>query len=171
MLYTLLAVSSLDGMIARHSFHFTDWASEEDKYHFKSYLDNAELLLVGNNTFKTAKEQLSMRNCIVLTKSIEKIEKISDRLCYINPKSFNVHNYLVDSGYKNVIVLGGAQTYAWAIENRLPSEILLSLEPIIFGKGISFFNPENELARRCKLLSVKQLNEQGTLLLHYKVME
>lgn len=171
MIYTLLAVCSLDGKIARHAFHFTDWASEEDQKHFKKFLNNSQVLLVGNNTFKTANEQLSRRNCVVLSKSINKIEKVNEKLCYINPKNADVHDFLKQMNYTNITVLGGGQTYAWSLEQKVSTEILLTLEPLVFGNGIPLFSTEHAWMKSCKLLSVKQLNEQGTLLLHYKVLE
>jgi len=156
-LYTLIAVCSLDGMIAYHSRHFTDWASLEDQQHFQSYLANSEIIIAGNNTFKTTKDQLSKRNCIVFTSQVQAPKKINDHCIYM------------DSGYSKITVLGGSLTYTWVLEKKLPGEILLTLEPLIFGKGVSFFSSNEHLLARCTLLSSEVLNKRGTLLLHYKI--
>lgn len=168
-MYTLIAVCSLDGMIAYHSRHFTDWASVEDQMHFKEYLANSEIIIAGNNTYKTTKDQLSQRNCIVFTSQVQAPKKINAHCIYMNPNYTNVDQYLREEGYSKITVLGGSLTYTWVLNKKLPGEILMTLEPLIFGKGVSFFTSEDHLFARCTLLSSKVLNKRGTLLLHYKI--
>ena len=53
-------------------------------------------------------------------------------------------------------------------ERRLLDEIFITIEPLIFGRGKDMFVGGNKTTELC-LLSVKQLNIRGTLLLHYQV--
>src|SRR3989338_2902841 len=65
-----IAATTLDGKIALERDHFSDWTSPEDKAFMRKLLDEADVIVVGNNTYKTAEKPLSRRNCIVLTSSI-----------------------------------------------------------------------------------------------------
>ena len=84
MKYILLAASTLDGKIAKHDKHFTDWTSPEDKQHLHKIMDTCDIIIVGNNTYKTAIKPLSKRNCLVLSKSIKKLKQTNNNLVYIN---------------------------------------------------------------------------------------
>lgn len=157
---------SIDGKIALSNRHFTGWTSPEDKKNLHMFLNKSNVIVVGNNTYKIAKKPLLKRNCIVLTRSISGIERHNDNLLFCNPDKINIKTIL--KNYKTVAVLGGAQTYTYFLDNNLLDEIYLTIEPLIFGKGLNIFKNATNENFKFKLLSVKKLNQKGTLLLHYK---
>ena len=69
--------------------------------------------------------------------------------------------------YETVAVLGGTKTYTWFLENDLLDELYITIEPIVFGRGLPLFESSEDINVQLKLESTKQLNEKGTLLLHY----
>lgn len=79
-----IAAVTIDGKIARHAGHFTDWTSPEDKTFLRSLLDKSDVVIVGNNTYKTAEGPLSKRNCIVFTRAVRDTERRSDNMFYYN---------------------------------------------------------------------------------------
>lgn len=157
---------SIDGKIAIHSKHFSDWTSLEDKDFLHSRLDKCDVIVVGNNTYKTAKKPLSKRNCIVLTSSVNTISKKSNNLVYCNPKNTKLLDLI--SAYKLVAVLGGTQTYTYCLENNLLNELFVTIEPLVFGRGLNIFHSEKIKTIPFQLISIKKLNDLGSLLLHYK---
>ena len=182
MKYIMVAATTLDGKIARNSNHPSDWTSPEDKDFMHAELDKCDVIIVGNKTYELVKKPLSKRNCIVFTRSIDRTKQQDDKLIYINPKSKSIQKFIEEKGYKRVCILGDAQVYGYFLEHSLIDEIWLTIEPIIFGSGISLFGPStssgstlisnNEVdkkieTREYKLVTVKQLNQQGTVLLHY----
>ena len=161
-----IAATTIDGKIALDQGHFSDWTSPEDKDFLHEMLDKSDVIVVGNNTYKTAIEPLSKRNCIVLTSSVAMTERKSDKLLLWNPATVQHSNVLQNVGM--IAVLGGTQTYTYFLENDLLDEIYLTIEPIIFGRGLNLFETKESFETRFKLESTKQLNDKGSLLLHYK---
>ncbi len=160
-----IAAVTIDGKIALDSGHFSDWTSPEDKDFLHEMLDKSDVVIVGNNTYKTAIEQLSKRNCIVFTASVRTSEHKSDTLTYCNPESSDCIPLM--EKYEKVAILGGTQTYTWFLENDLLDEIYLTIEPVIFGRGLNLFESTKDVLTKFHLESTKKLNEKGSLLLHY----
>jgi dihydrofolate reductase len=187
--YIAIAAVTLDGKIAKTKSHMSTWTSKEDKLFMRALLNKCDAIIVGNNTYKTAIKPLSKRNCIVLSRSANKLISKSSgltrgvysppfkggarggykpRLEYCNPKKSDLKKLIRDRGYKRIAILGGAQTYAYCLKNNLLDELYLTIEPIVFGKGINLFESRKFLEQKFKLDSIKKLNRQGSLLLHYK---
>jgi len=163
---TAIAAVTIDGKIALKAGHFSDWTSPEDKDFLHDFLDKSDVIVVGNNTYKTAESPLSKRNCIVFTRSVQTIERQRDNLLLCNPEGVLLSDILKD--YKAVALLGGTQTYTYFLENDLIDELYLTIEPIIFGRGLSLFESAGGKTVNFELASIKELNKKGSILLHYK---
>jgi dihydrofolate reductase len=165
--YYAVAAVSIDGFIARYPGHKSKWTSKEDYRHLQAMENKADVLLLGKTTYETAKKSLSRRNCIVLTSKVNGMKKVNERLVYINPKKASLESFVEETRYKNVCVLGGRGAYNYCLRKNLIDEIWLTIEPLLFGSGIGMFSAEIA-TRKMRLVSVKKLNKNGTLLLHYK---
>lgn len=161
-----IAAVTIDGKIALDQSHFSDWTSKEDKDFLHEMLDKCDVVVVGNNTYKTALEPLSKRNCIVMTSTVATTERKNDKLLFWNPSGAPHSNVLQNVG--TLTVLGGTKTYTWFLENDLLDEIYLTIEPIVFGHGLNLFESSKDIVARFRLQSTKQLNEKGSVLLHYE---
>ncbi len=162
-----VAVMTLDGKIALHSHHFTDWSSPEDKQFLREFLRSADIVVVGHNTHETAAKELARYNRIVLTTSVATTERKDDKLLLCNPETTDIELLLAQ--YKTIAVAGGAWTYTYFLERGLLDEIYLTIEPLVFGRGLDLFaSTTKDISARFRLESVKQLNEKGSVLLHYK---
>ena len=167
-LYTAIAAITLDGKIAKNKNHPSDWTSKEDKVFMRKLLDKSDVIIVGNNTYKTAIRPLSKRNCIVFSRSANMPISKSARLLYCDPEKSDIKKIIREHKYKAVAVLGGAQTYTYCLENNMLDELYLTIEPIIFGRGIDLFAASSSIDKKFKLVSIKKLNMQGSLILKYK---
>ena len=166
--YRAYAAVTLDGKIAKHTRHFSDWTSKEDKNLFQKNLAKADLVIAGMNTYKTAKKPLSKRNCIVLTRSVKKTKQEKPNILFCNPKGRHPKEIIKENGYKNIAIIGGSEIYSFVLKERMMDELCLTIEPVIFGEGIPLFS--EEVRRRAfELKSVKKLNARGTLYLVYRV--
>jgi dihydrofolate reductase len=165
--FIAIAAVTIDGKIALHSKHFTNWTSKEDKVFLHEILDTCDLVLVGRNTYEIARKPLSKRNCIVLTTKIDKIKQVNERLLFCNPKRVDLEKLVRERAYKKIAVLGGSQAYTYCLEKKLLDEIFLTIEPLVFGLGLNLFQTNRFRLKKFKLRSVKRLNPQGSLLLHY----
>jgi dihydrofolate reductase len=164
-MYIGIAAITLDGKIGRNAKHFSSWTSKEDKKFMRALLNTSDVIIVGNSTYKTAIKPLSKRNCIVLTRTVKSVHKKRDNLVYLNPRGTNLKQYVAESAYKTVAVLGGAQTYSYCLKMRLLDELYLTIEPVIFGAGVPLFS-EIISSLKVTVVSVKKLNRAGTVLIH-----
>ncbi len=176
--YFALAACSIDGKIALHESHFTDWTSKEDTVHLRALLSSCDAIVVGNNTYKTAYEALSKRNCIVLSRQYqEALHQEHENLVYCNPSYMDLKEYLEKSAWKSICILGGTQTYSLALSRDILTELYITIEPLIFGRGLDLFElpavrqeqADASSRRHCTLIRCTQLNSQGSLLLHYRI--
>jgi dihydrofolate reductase len=72
---------------------------------------------------------------------------------------------------KKIAILGGAQTYAWCLEQGIFDELYLTVEPIVFGRGINLFGDKTPLDKKFRLKKIQTFNKQGTILFHYKTQK
>ncbi len=165
--FLLFAVCTIDGKIARHSRHMTDWSSKEDKNFLHKMLDKSDVVIIGKNTYLLAKKPLSKRNCIVLTSSVKNPTQINKKLVYLNPAHSSIVRYCKKYSCKKVAVLGGRQTFNYFLKKGLVDEIFLTIEPLVFGSGFSLFTSGSKDVF-FDLILVKKLNAVGTVLLRYR---
>ena len=76
-------------------------------------------------------------------------------------------NILKNKGYKEVVVIGGNQTWTSFMKEGLVDEIFLDIEPIALGNGKALFQGA-DFNIQLELLATKPLSPQ-TLHLHYKI--
>src|ERR1700690_3920920 len=106
--YIAIAAVTIDGKIAKGPNHMSNWTSKEDKVFMRALLAKCDVVIVGNNTYKTAIKPLSKRNCIVFTKSVTKPQSKDSNLLYVNPKKTNIKELIKQKKYSKVALLGGA---------------------------------------------------------------
>lgn len=161
-----VAAVTMDGFIARYSGHFSDWTTKEDKDHLHKMEAKADALFLGRKTFEIAKQKISKFNCIVLSSKAKGVERKGNAI-FFNPKKNSLQKILKENGFEKICVLGGRGAYNYCLKNNLLDEIFLTIEPVLFGNGITMFD-KSVKTRDFSLVSVKKLNKNGTILLHYK---
>ena len=170
----LVTVMSLDGKTTKNDnpdiYH---WSSPEDQKHFFGLREKSKLLIMGRRTYDHAKhliEHKKGRLRIVLTSNPEKYQTLPDLLEFTSDSPKKLLDKLTKRGFKEAVLLGGATTSTAFAKEKCIDEVWLTVEPYLFGKGHAIF--ENEFVDlSLKILSLKKLNQQGTLLLKYKVIK
>lgn len=129
---------------------------------------------MGRKTYDHAKNSMHHtkgRLRVVLTTQPEKFASftIPNVLEFTNQKPQELLKDLEKKGYKKALLLGGTMINTLFAREQLISEVWITLEPYIFGKGKELLNtiPFNI---PLQLVSIKKLNQQGTLLLKYKIL-
>ena len=175
MIITLAAVVSVDGKITRGSRSGTsEWASVADKKYFARLIQESDAIVIGSQTYKAAKKniKLSPRKLrVVLTRNPRKYRKdeIPRQLEFSNNSPRAIIRRLSRQKYKKVLVAGGGEINALFLKANLIQHICLTVEPKIFGKGKNIVYPV-KIDKDLKLVSVRRLNRQGTLLLQYDLI-
>jgi|SRR3989338_5116568 len=181
--FTLLAAVSLDGRITRGGTEGSAWTSPEDKKWFRRELARYDAVLMGRRTFDAAclrrgrrgrqvRRPLVPRNRIVFTQT--------QLFCCSQEHQHNrcttaffggagkLRKLLASQNWTRIAIVGGTSIYDWFLKRGLVDELYLTFEPVIFGKGKLFSARFSKSPRVFRLASMKKLNREGTLLLHYK---
>ena len=153
----LIAALSADGFIAKDSGHLADWTSKEDKKFFMEITKKVGVIIMGQNTYETIGKPLPDRLNIVYSydKKYEGVEVTQK-----NPKE--LLEDLEKRGYREVVIGGGSQIYTMFMEKGLVDTLYLSVEPVIFGKGLTLFDKELDI--KLELEKELKLGEKTILL-------
>lgn len=158
----IIAAQTLDGFIAREKNQVsTDWSSAEDKKRFRDITKKAGVVVFGSTTFETFGKPLKDRLNIVYSRSkkFEGVEMTDDE-----PET--LISKLAERGFSEVAICGGSGIYTKFLKAGVVDTIYLTIEPIVFGTGISLFNESLDVP--LELVSLEK-TENGTMFLEYKV--
>ncbi len=164
--YLAFVATSIDGRISVAKTHPPDWTSKEDWLFFQKALSRVDAVVVGRNTYTSVAERLSKRNTFVLSSRPKKICR-RGTVTFVNPVTVPLAPLF--ARYKTVAVLGGGMVYRFMLENGLLDELFVTIEPLVFGRGKEMFVGGTQTTR-LRLHGIRQLNKNGTILLHYHVL-
>lgn len=174
MKITLIAVSSLDGKITKwdDSQDVSSWASPEDQEFFVSMIQKHKVLVMGRKSYDAVKHRLKLdenRLRIVMTSTPEKYkcDVVPGKLEFTSESPVELVHRLESEDNRELLLLGGSGIYTAFLKAGLVSDLYLTLEPKIFGKGKLLVGEERLDFNNLNLESVEKLNRQGSLLLHY----
>jgi len=158
----IIAAQTVDGYIAQHDDHPAFWTSNEDKKRFAELTKLADVVVMGSKTFKSLPRPLKETVNIVYSRSkhFEDAETTQD-----SPN--DLLKKLVERGVKTVAVCGGSEIFTMFLEARVVDTIYLTIEPKLFGKGITLFN--KPFIHDLKLIN-QTVTEGGSILLEYRVL-
>nr|AIA13128.1 RibD C-terminal domain protein [uncultured bacterium] len=162
----LIAATTADGKIGLAKDHHADWTSKEDKQLFVKLTKESGVMIMGMNTFKTIGRGLPGRKTIVYSYDSKVIEGVEGDVEVTSDEPEKLLQELSDQGHKSVAICGGAQIYSLFLSKGLVDELYLTVEPVLFGDGISL--AEGVSLTNLQLIETRQLNE-NTVLLHYSV--
>jgi dihydrofolate reductase len=160
----IIAALTADGFIGRDAGHLADWTSPEDKKLFVSLTKQAGTMVMGARTFATIGKALPGRKTIVYTSkpeafSVEGVEATNEAPEVLLRR-------LAGEGIEQVAICGGASIYGLFMRAGLVDELYLTIEPVLFGAGITLFDAPTQT--KLHLLESRPLND-NTVLLHYAV--
>ena len=172
----MVMVSSVNGKITRgEDPDIYSWTSKEDADFFFSLLNQHNLIVMGSKTYKAAREKMNHepgKLRIVLTKNPEKYSKeaIPNILEFTSKSVREILENLTSRGFKQLLLTGGSEINGLFLTENVVDELWITIEPQLFGEGRPLFEaPGVDLT--LKLQSSTQLNDQGTILLKYKVLD
>ena len=162
---TLIMAVTADGKIAKDKSQLADWTSKEDKKLFVEVSKEFGVIMMGENTFKTFPKPLPGRLNVVFSQ--DGGENIEGLLKWVQGEPETILSELEQLGYTKALLGGGAFLNTLFLKKKLIKEIILTIEPKIFGNGLSLFTEmcETDLV----LLDCQKLND-NTLMLKYKVI-
>jgi dihydrofolate reductase len=157
---------TVDGKIAKNSDHFPDWTSREDKQLFAKTSKEAGVVIMGEKTFFTFPSPLKDRLNVVFT--LEEKPRLIEGVKWVKGEPEEVLKELEEMGYTLAILGGGAFINGMFLEKKLVDEIIVTVEPKIFGEGLGLFRGDFDL--NLKLKSVEKINDDSVVL-KYEVLK
>ena len=157
----IIAAVTADGFIGKDERHPAFWTSKADKHRFVELTKRAGVVVMGANTFATLPRPLKERVNIVYSRT-----KTFDGALTTQDDPLTLLTKLESQGMKEVAICGGSQIYTMFMKAKVVDTIYLTIEPLLFGKGVKLFN--DDLLTHLTLVSSAQ-SENGSLLLEYSV--
>ena len=160
---------TVNGYVAKENDE-TPW-SDEEWLSFSKFVKEIGNIVIGRNTYE-------------IMKSNEEFEKIGNPFTVVVSKRNIAHNsknfcfcqsprealeILEEKGFDKVLVTGGGMLNSSFMKENLVDEIILDVEPLIFGRGIKLFS-DNDFEAKLELIETKNLSK-NTIQLHYRVLK
>lgn len=166
----LLAATSVDGFIARsENDRSFDWTSPEDKQFYIEKIKEAEVIVMGMKTFQTFARYPKGSRWVLYTRTPGTFTNPKPEVMQAEATDEDPHALfarLEKEGVKSIAICGGASVYSMFVKAGLVDTLYLTIEPVLFGKGVPLFSGEFE--SNLQLKESKKLSEQ-TILLEYQV--
>jgi len=161
MKIVLMIAQTVDGIIGRDSNHLVDWSSKADKQSFVSETKKHGVVIMGRTTYDTIGRPLPDRLNLILTSTPEKYRQaeIPDLLEYRSGSPPEIVQYLESQGKDSAVLAGGARTNAQFLSAGLVDELLISIEPLLFGQGLTFAQGQDQDIA-LELIESKQLDKK-----------
>lgn len=164
-----IAAITADGMIGRSAGHLTNWTSKADKQMFAAASRKAGVVVLGRATFATFARPLKDRLHIVLTSQPTAFVSTPGVVEYTDAAPAEILRDLEARQFSEAIIGGGASIYRLFLESGLVDELWLTVEPVLFGAGISLLGG-GSVAIRMRLLETVQLSSE-TVQLKYALKD
>lgn len=146
-----------------------DWVSEESWKIYLKTVKKTKCAIIGRRTYEIMPPEEFVKSCLYVIYTHRKAPKKpkTDNIIFTGKSPKKLLKEFKNKKIKEIRVFGGSQICALFMRERLIDEIYLAVEPVVLGKGIPLFAP-NDFKFDLELLSVKKLSPQ-TIQLHYKV--
>ncbi len=169
----IIAAITLDGYIGRTaSDRSFDWTTAEDKAEYISKIKESKHLVMGNTTLRIVKRFPVDTTVYAYTRQPEQFsaEGLSHAATY--QPTFEKPSELVErltaSGVQQLAICGGASIYQQFLVAGVVNKLYLTIEPVLFGRGIKLFGESME--NRLQLVESRVLNSHGSVWLEYDVL-
>ena len=170
---TLYMAISANGIIATETGG-EEFLSHENWEKFCELAKEFGNFVVGRKTYEAVKKWEDGYNFDDLV-DIEKVIISEDKNFKLD-KGYTLANSpqdalakLSEKGFEKVLITGGANVNSAFVKANLLDEIILNVEPVVVGKGIPVFAPEN-FELKLKLISSEK-SASGILTLGYYVLK
>ncbi|HRY63050.1 MAG TPA: dihydrofolate reductase family protein [Patescibacteria group bacterium] len=165
----LMMAITADGKIAKHATQLADWTSKADKKIFVEETKSAGVIIMGKTTYETIGRPLPGRLNVVLDQTPDTSKNIPGSLEYTNLPPKSILADLAKRGFKTAILGGGATINGLFLKANLIGEIWLTIEPKIFGEGLSLFK-DADVNLELELIEVRNL-DKNVIQVRYKVVK
>ena len=160
--------ASANGMISNNR-NAPDWLSPEYGQGFMAISQRTQAVIMGKTTYNILSPDylpLKEGSLVVLTHDT-KAAPSQPNVLFTSESPEKIIAQLATKGHTEAVIIGGTQTVSAFVKAGLVNEIILVVEPVLFGKGLPLVN-DVEFEYKLSLLDVKKLSD-NTIQLRYEV--
>ncbi|MBV7506586.1 dihydrofolate reductase family protein [Bacillus sp. sid0103] len=168
----LFIATSLDGFIARENGSL-DWLfaiEGEGDNGFTQFYQTIDTIVMGRGTYDylmaIVEEYPHADQKTYIFSRQENRQDLGPQVEYVSEDIAGFVQKLKNQDGSNIWLVGGAELFKQYIKEKLVDEFIISLSPIILGKGIPLFNQNNP---EIKLELMEQKRYGQFVQLHYLV--
>jgi len=168
----LMMAMTADGIIAKNSQQNADWTTKADKKAFIAETKKHGAIIMGDTTFEAmGGKPLPGRLNLILSLNPEKYaEKVRPGLLeFMKGTPEEIVDFVKNKGFETAILGGGARTNAMFLKAGAVDEILITIEPKIFGVGLNFTEGE-DFDLNLELIESKELGDNAVQL-RYRIIK
>ena len=160
--------SSLDGYVARENGDI-DWLPQSDISGYDEFYKTVDVVVMGKTTYDQVltfgEYPYKDKKSYVFTRTNS--TKIDENVEFVSDIDGFVKNTLpkLDG---NIWLIGGGQIISTFVNHGIVDEIILSIVPIVIGKGIPLFQ---NIQKETKLELIKTTNNDKLVELQYRVLK
>lgn len=162
--------ASANGLISNDR-NVPDWLSPEYGAGFMAISQRTQAVIMGKTTYNILSPDylpLKEGSLVVLTHDTNATPSQSNVL-FTSDIPEKIVATLASKGHTEAVIIGGTQTVSAFMKAGLVNEIILVVEPVLFGSGLLFVD-DADFEYQLALLDVKKLNN-NTIQLHYEVKD
>jgi dihydrofolate reductase len=166
----LYIAMSLDGYIAKPNDDLSFLSIVEkvgEDYGYSELLSQVDTIILGRKTYDWVMQLGELpykdKNVYIITRTFRPNK---GKIVFYSGNLRELIHSLKIQNEKNILCEGGAEIVNELLRKDLIDELIISIIPILVGKGIRLFD-ENRPEQKLKLISVKTF-ESGLIQLHYK---
>lgn len=161
---------SADGFIAKKNGD-SDWVSPVDTANFEKAIKEHGCIIVGRKTFDQYQGDIypidGVTNIVVT--SDKSLKSDNPNVHFVTGSVEEVIGAVKQKGHDKALLIGGGTTNASFLNASAIDEMILSVHPLILGKGIRLFESE-EVDVKLRLISEVKL-EEGLIQEKYKLLK
>ena len=169
MKITIYIAMSANGKIS-NSKGVPDWLSDEYSSGFYEICQKTQAVIMGRKTYSIlAPDYLPLKEggtTAVLTTNTRQ-EPANRTVVFTDQGAIEIVAMLERKGHQEAVIVGGAYALSTFVDARLVNEIILVVEPCLFGRGLPMFN-DIDFTHKLTLLATTPLNP-NTVKLHYGI--
>lgn len=170
MKITLSFVASADGRVTGpNGEQSREWASSEDQSFFGTLVERVDVVIMGRNTYEEHKQFFlaspDKRRIVMTSKNL--IAPPGTRIEFTNLPPAELTHKLEKERVEKILLAGGPRLSAAFLKARLVNELLLTIEPKVFGGGLPVLDGDIG-SPQLSLTSFERIGPE-TVLLRYHV--
>ena len=164
----LFIASSLDGYIANEDGD-VDWLPDNANSGYDEFYKTIDTVVLGKKTYDQVLTfgayPYQDKKSFVFTRNNNQTK--DENTEFVSDIDKFVKDIISNSG-KNIWLVGGAEIISSFVNHGFVDEIILSIIPIVLGKGIPLFK---NIEKETKLKLIKTTNYDNLVELQYKVLK